>query len=174
MLELRKAHRVRMRDADLVLASAADPRFAPATAARGPAAMAADGAAADFVGSAACASCHAAASESWATSRHAHAMATLRKTGDDADPACVTCHVVGYGTGRGFAGDAATPQFAEVGCEACHGPRSVHVAIRSGPVQRREEPVSAARAVCTACHDEKHDPNFRFETHWPRIAHGVR
>jgi hypothetical protein len=175
MVSLRKAHRERMRGADLVSANAGNARFTPAALASEPLVEWPGGAAARFVGNDACASCHGAAAGVWAASSHARAMETLRKSGDDVDPACVACHVVGYGTGRGFTSEKATPHLIDVGCEACHGPRSLHVAFRSDPVRsaKEQEPIAPkGRSVCASCHDPKHDPNFQFEAHWPKIAHG--
>jgi hypothetical protein len=123
-----------------------------------------------FVGNEACATCHADASRSWTESRHAKAMSSLRATGDDADPGCTNCHVVGYGTGRGFIDDKTTPRLADVGCESCHGARGRHVdARRAGTMDTRRP--SAGESSCLRCHDGEHDPDFEFATRWPRIAH---
>jgi hypothetical protein len=179
IVALRKAHLERMRAADLVAAYAGQSRFTPHALSDEPP-PAPEGAARDrYVGSGACAECHEAESRAWTDSRHARAMHSLRATGDDADPGCVACHVVGYGTGRGFTGEKATPHLAEVGCEACHGPRGLHVdfhgdsheATKESP---RESVALKGRAACAACHDAKHDPDFEFDTYWPRIAHGSR
>jgi hypothetical protein len=173
LVQLRKAHLERLRAADLVRKGAANPRFTPYALAGEPLPPETKGD--RFVGSASCTECHEEESRSWAASRHARAMESLRATGDDADPGCVACHVVGYGTGRGFAGERATPHLAEVGCEACHGPRGLHVDRHSGRVGATEERrAPKGRTACLACHDGKHDPDFDFDTYWPRIAHGSR
>ncbi len=173
VVELRKAHLGKLRAADLVGKCAGNPRFTP-HALSGEAPPPASEEADRFAGSASCAECHEEESRSWAGSRHARAMESLRKTGDDADPGCVACHAVGYGTGKGFAGERATPHFAHVGCESCHGPRGLHVDRWSDPDRKKGESESPkGHLACLACHDGKHDPDFDFETYWPRIAHGA-
>jgi hypothetical protein len=174
MLALHKEHRERLRASNLLRDSAGNARFTPAALSGEPAARG-SAAAGDYVGNAACANCHAEAVRSWTASKHAQAMQTLRTSGDDADPGCVACHVVGYGTGRGFLTEQLTPQLADVGCEACHGPRGAHVAFRSGAARAEPEPAGPkGRLACASCHDGKHDPAFQFDSYWPRIAHGAR
>jgi hypothetical protein len=153
-----------MRAADFVAKFAGDARFAVGGASK---------TIAGFAGNEACAQCHADAARAWTSSRHAQAMASLRATGDDADPGCVKCHVVGYGTGRAFVSEKKTPQFVDVGCEACHGPRATHVeARRAGKADERSAP--AGERSCAACHDGEHSPDFDFAAAWPRIAHGAK
>jgi hypothetical protein len=161
----RMAHLAEMRAEEIVRKSATSARFAVgATTPPGDD---------RFVGNESCATCHAAAAKTWAASKHAKAMASLVATGDDVDPGCVRCHVVGYGTGRGFVDAKATSRLADVGCEACHGPREDHVAARR---DLRVDPrrASAGEGSCLGCHDSEHDPNFDFATYWPRIAHDAK
>lgn len=104
----------------------------------------------DFVGSATCGSCHPEVLAAWKATAHARATATLGKK-----PAarCLACH----GTGDAPAGRA---YFAEVGCEACHGP-GAHYAeddlMRDPPLARAlglvELGAPAVRAAtCGRCH----------------------
>jgi hypothetical protein len=127
----------------------------------------------EFAGNAACAQCHTEAARVWAESGHSHAMEKLRATGDDADPGCVKCHVVGYGRPGGFESPAKTPHLADVGCETCHGPRGEHAAAKreARPIDRKPP---AGEGSCVPCHDGEHDPDFDFETAWPRIRHGAK
>lgn len=164
IVALKKEHQDAMRAARLVEKGATDARFlvgaAPPPNVR-------------FVGAETCASCHAEAFKIWTASRHADAMTSLRKTGDDADPGCVRCHVVGYGTGRAFLGDEATSKFASVGCESCHGERGAHIAARRDLKVDERRPPDGERG-CMVCHDAEHDPTFDFAARWPRIAHGAK
>src|SRR5690606_11763284 len=51
-----------------------------------------------YVGAKRCGECHARIYEHWKTTKHAHAMETLTNTtpqGQDYNPECVKCHVVG-------------------------------------------------------------------------------
>ena len=162
--DMKIAHLQALLASDVVRAHSGDARFAvgamPANDDR-------------YAGSDACADCHAEDTRVWAASRHATAIETLRKTGDDADPDCVRCHVVGYGTGRGFAGPDAASSLGSVGCESCHGPRARHVEDRRAGRADARVPAATERS-CLPCHDGEHDPQFDYAPYWARIAHGTR
>ncbi len=103
-----------------------------------------------YASNAACAMCHEAATAQWKTTDHAEAMATLKKNKHDRDPACVGCHTTGYlqrGGTRNIG--TATDQFANVGCETCHGPSAAHVRSldKKKGTSRKVEPL-----VCLGCH----------------------
>ncbi|MBW7927866.1 MAG: hypothetical protein H3C58_07230 [Fimbriimonadaceae bacterium] len=119
-----------------------------------------------FAGSDACGICHAAAYTVWKDSQHAGALATLDKTGHDADPDCVGCHVVGLDRDAGFKSRALTPELADVGCESCHGPGAAHVA---DPGKGKMAKVGAGS--CAPCHVPDHSPGFDFAAYWERIKH---
>ena len=87
-----------------------------------------EGAGARFVGSSACARCHAAIYNDWKKTPHATALSTLREVDRDWDPQCVRCHVVGWeraGRREWSVGASAfrTPRrtafLGGVGCENC-------------------------------------------------------
>jgi hypothetical protein len=156
----RAAHLAEMRSAELVRKSSSIARFAVGTPPP----------AGDYVGNESCADCHANATKSWTASKHARAMASLVATGDDVDPGCVRCHVVAYGTGRGFVDARSTKNLADVGCEACHGPRAAHVESRRAGRADAPSP-RVGETACAACHDSEHDPNFEFASYWARIVH---
>jgi hypothetical protein len=107
-----------------------------------------------FVGSDACLPCHQEDYDIWKKSLHADAYKTLQKTGNDRDPECVGCHVVGLEHETGFAAVEKQPTMASVGCESCHGAGSKHI----------ESPYEAYRAggenSCLPCHEPKHSPIF--------------
>ena len=86
-----------------------------------------------FVGSEACAKCHADQFAKWKETPHAHAFATLeneakRPAQRQFDGECVICHTVGLGYKTGFRDDLTTPALKNVGCESCHGPGAGHAA----------------------------------------------
>ena len=79
-----------------------------------------------FVGTAACKTCHIDEWKSWKETKHAHAYHTLEVAGHETDPECLTCHTVGFGVSTGFISVEKTPHHIDVGCENCHGPGSNH------------------------------------------------
>lgn len=123
-------------------------------------------ASATFAGSQACASCHSDAFEVWKNSAHSHALATLEKEGQDRDPDCTGCHVVGLTSKGGFISRKETPKLTDVGCESCHGPGAEHVA------KPTEMPMKKVGGFsCLKCHVPDHSPGFSFQSAWPKIKH---
>ncbi|MBX7133214.1 MAG: hypothetical protein K1X67_11105 [Fimbriimonadaceae bacterium] len=123
-------------------------------------------ASAPFAGSQACASCHSDAYEVWKNSAHAHALATLEKEGQDRDPDCTGCHVVGLTSKGGFISRKETPKLTDVGCESCHGPGAEHV---EKPTEMPMKKVG--RFSCLKCHVPDHSPGFSFQAAWDKIKH---
>jgi len=119
-----------------------------------------------FSGNEKCGSCHAEAMDSWKNSAHAHALKTLEDTGDDRDPECAPCHVVGLDNRQGFRSRAETPWLTDVGCESCHGAGAEHSAkptfVKMGKVGEKS---------CLSCHTSNTSPNFNFLTYWRKIQH---
>jgi hypothetical protein len=129
---------------------------------------------AQYVGTARCTSCHYAAHEAYAASRHARAWETLTEAETSGRypwpvphyPDCVGCHSVGYGEQTGFVNPERTPDLGDVGCEACHGPASAHC---EDPLQNRLGEVGAD--TCRRCHDFEQSPDFNYAARWPKIEH---
>lgn len=114
-----------------------------------------------YTGSEACRSCHVDETVQWMGTKHAKAMSTLRRRHRHFDPACVSCHVVGYAAAARSGYQTGAPNAAEredVGCETCHGPGSAHVAARGNPQLIRGNP---GPDVCVRCHYGEHDPGFQ-------------
>jgi hypothetical protein len=149
-----------------------------------------------FAGSAACADCHQEAYDIWKETPHATALGTLEEQVPrrDADPECLSCHVVGWAPQRfepfegGFTGMATTPHLAHQGCENCHGPAAAHAAVERGDVRvsatERDKlrsdlalslatPESKEKVVanCLECHDLDNSPKFDFDEYWPAVEH---
>jgi hypothetical protein len=121
-----------------------------------------------YAGDPACGTCHRGVVEHLRASAHVHAMESLRAARASFNPECFRCHVTGYGHPGGYAG-AATPALAHVGCESCHGPGSDHVAAPG----RGYGGLPADGSACVACHTHDTSPDFRWETRWPAVAHGL-
>ncbi len=125
----------------------------------------------NYVGAAACQSCHQAAYAVWQNSAHAHAFDKLKAVNKAFDPECVNCHVVGLHQTGGFIDEVTTPHLANVQCESCHGSRRDHV---RQPVINSTTAFSAQRAteaICENCHNAQHSPKFDFKKYWPLIKH---
>lgn len=90
---------------------------------------------AKYVGSERCSGCHDHAYEVWDKSAHAHAFDSLVKARNPSlrqfDGECVACHVTGFQYQAGYYDsgnhEKHNQKLVHVGCEACHGPGSVHV-----------------------------------------------
>lgn len=118
-----------------------------------------------FAGSAACQTCHAKEYEIWRKSKHARAFPTLVAKKQEKDAECVGCHVLGWDTKGGFVSPEASPQFQNVNCENCHGPRLAHTTNPTIKVP------SDPKGVCVSCHQGPHSPGFDFAKYWKEIQH---
>jgi hypothetical protein len=122
-----------------------------------------------YVGADACEPCHSEQYESFkANSSKAHSWDSVKKmlpklTRDEARD-CYACHTTGYAKG-GFESFEKTPQLANLSCEACHGPGSLHAESADTDDIRRTPDVKS----CTACHNADRVQNFKFK---PMLYHG--
>ncbi|QQS46086.1 MAG: hypothetical protein IPM66_19550 [Acidobacteriota bacterium] len=119
-----------------------------------------------YVLSETCAKCHVSEYETWRKSLHAVAFAALETKRRVYDAACVGCHSLGFRK-EGFINIKATPQFANVQCESCHGPGAAHVADPKAGNYR----TPSKNESCLICHDRENSPDFDFDRYWPVIAH---
>ncbi|MFZ4507545.1 MAG: multiheme c-type cytochrome [Fimbriimonas sp.] len=120
----------------------------------------------DYAGSKACITCHQTTHQSWSVTDHARALRTLEDVGHDRDPDCVSCHVVGLESTKGFRDRLKTPELANVGCESCHGPGKAHTANPKQAVMGK-----VGEKSCRPCHVPDHSPGFDFLTYWRKISH---
>jgi len=109
----------------------------------------------EYVGADICMNCHREIHQAWSTSKHAKAIDSLTAAGKQADSACVGCHTTGYRAG-GFVSMVATPKFAGVQCESCHGPGAQHVSTRN-PADINRTPLTS---VCGKCHSGAAQPQL--------------
>ena len=128
---------------------------------------------APFLGSAACRTCHAAAYARWRSTGHAREFAGLLPA-DRLLSACLRCHVTGYGDRLGYQAAVETPDLANVGCEACHGPgadhgRSVHPELVPTLTGGACPPCEINR-ICRLCHTPERSPGFDLSSALTRIA----
>jgi hypothetical protein len=122
-----------------------------------------------YTGSAACGGCHASALAAWQASKHAHALTALARIGRDRTPSCVGCHITGFRQVGGPADPTAVAaRFANVGCEACHGPGGAHAAAAAEKRELRGTLPPVAEATCRGCHT--HDRSFGGDFDYARLA----
>ncbi len=117
-----------------------------------------------YLGAESCASCHQAQYAAWKATPHAKAFATLKTSGKESTPACVSCHVTGFGQPGGFQSAATTPTMTDVQCESCHGRGTEHdmfAAQHSAP----------AESVCVVCHNAAQDSTWNYAAKLPKVRH---
>jgi hypothetical protein len=134
-----------------------------------------------YVGETVCISCHAPIAAQLKGSQHHHAYASLVERKVEHNAACVKCHVVGYGTPTGWNVVENQPQLQNVQCESCHGPGSLHVALKKKQAVDKALLTAAGRnstgllpaneSTCVSCHTPDNSPHFNFTNYWAKIAH---
>lgn len=107
-----------------------------------------------YVGEKACKTCHKVEYDSWLTTKHANAWATL-KPEEQKKPECAGCHMTGK--------TASDSVIVNVSCEACHGPGSEYKSMKNMKdhalaVSTGVLPVT--EATCVQCHN-KNSPNYK-------------
>jgi hypothetical protein len=127
---------------------------------------------ATYAGTDKCLACHPGAAAAWLASAHAHSFATLIARKADADPRCVGCHTIGFGTPSGYRREFGASKLVDVGCESCHGPGSLHVREKNGDasVNFVFRPLDAGD--CRKCHQGEFSRPFDWNQFWPAIKHG--
>ncbi|MGR3219481.1 MAG: multiheme c-type cytochrome, partial [Candidatus Anammoxibacter sp.] len=118
-----------------------------------------------YTGNLICGSCHTKIFVDWKKTRHSMAYETLQKDGDQFDPECVKCHVVGFDYSTGFKSIDKTLNLKGVGCESCHGVGSIHVADTTIPYK------NDYKKECAKCHDPENSPHFEYASYWKKIKH---
>lgn len=117
-----------------------------------------------FIGSAACGECHEEQFENYHTySKKAHSWQSVKIMLSDLKPdeaeRCFDCHTTGHGKPGGFVSFAATPHMADVGCETCHGPGSLHAEEGDTQFIQRTPTIDQ----CQACHSKERVGDFNFK-----------
>jgi cytochrome c554/c'-like protein len=148
--------------------------------------------AAEYVGVNKCKMCHIKQHKAWSETPHAKAMAGLKavdaakaaematafkvelKGTAAATDGCVGCHVTGFQLAGGYpqADAAKTDLVANVTCESCHGPGSLHV---SAPMAEKKKFINKAVTanMCKQCHVPAASPDFEFAAYAKRGVHTV-
>jgi hypothetical protein len=150
-----------------------------------------DVAGAEYIGSKKCAMCHKAVATAWAETPHAKALAALQ--GADAaavaamaeklgvkvegkaaeSAACVSCHVTGFGLPGGYVATAENAALlANVTCESCHGPGSLHMKAAKADKKATIDG-AVSEKMCLQCHTKEISPEFDFETYTAKGVHKI-
>lgn len=127
-----------------------------------------------FVGSESCSACHAEDYAIWQKSGHAVAFPALQRRESDADPSCIGCHTIGFGTESGYRRAFEGKRLTQVGCESCHGPGSTHVEQRTQGKEPTFKFRPLAAADCTTCHHGEFSRPFEWDEFWKLIVHGKK
>ncbi len=114
-----------------------------------------------YIGSEICGDCHADINQLWSQTPHANAYDSLLNSGQQDLPACLQCHVVGYGKAGGFLDHELTLELSGVQCESCHGPGKHHI---DKPDDTRSIIPSPTEQDCRTCHTMSQDPHFDFQS----------
>ncbi|HLD46021.1 MAG TPA: redoxin domain-containing protein, partial [bacterium] len=123
----------------------------------------------------ACEVCHEPESVDWAVSKHARALDSLAYKSEDRNPACVSCHTLGYGDPKGYQSmtDKKTgkqmayvpPDLAGVQCESCHGIGGPHVKGAHAVT------VNEMKQKCLACHTKEWSSGFDVDKAMTQVNH---
>ena len=128
--------------------------------------------AAHYAGTPSCVSCHRVAAWIWDQTAHSRAFASLDAKMAEADPNCLGCHTVGFGTASGYQRQMQGSRLASVGCESCHGPGSLHVEQREAGKEISFKFRPLAAGDCKQCHHGEFSPPFDWDACWVKIKHG--
>jgi peroxiredoxin len=117
-----------------------------------------------YTGSDVCGICHELELDSWHYTKHAKAYDTLVTHGDERDPECVSCHVVGFGQPGGYTIEDAPVHLEDVSCESCHG--------RGGPHLSKDFVTAGDyEPVCKSCHNPTHSLGFDYDAFRKNVSH---
>ena len=116
-----------------------------------------------YVGSRACRECHGEQYASYRkNAKKAHSWESVALMAPKLKPqelkGCYHCHTTGYGKPGGFVSPQSTPHLRNLGCEACHGPGSRHVASEDPADIKGKLEI----ADCLVCHNRERVGAFRF------------
>lgn len=122
-----------------------------------------------YAGAKVCKTCHQSEYDVWKKSQHSKAYRSLSNVNKSFDPACISCHVVGYRKPGGFIASHLTKNLKNVQCESCHGAGTAHA--KSQGVMPLGNSHLSKKEVCAQCHIQKHSPSFQLNDYWLKVKH---
>ncbi len=119
-----------------------------------------------------CQVCHEKEHMQWSLTGHPYAFKSVQRKGKEDDPACVNCHVTGWGKPGGFVIDDKNDAWILEGvqCESCHGPGYEACSAFTG-IKAKKKTTEQWKVLCLSCHTEKESLNFNFSRRFPKILH---
>lgn len=112
-----------------------------------------------------CRTCHSKIYDSWANSRHAHAIQTLADR-DRMIPECLTCHSEMFR--RLQRATVANDKIGGVECATCHMQALPHGMERRSVAVKTKVDVQ----TCLVCHTKDRSPKFEQKSYYAKVAHG--
>lgn len=132
-----------------------------------------------YVGNDKCRLCHRDFFVGRKQDHHDHAMDYIKESAYADNPKCLACHATGYGVKTGFVSIAQTPRLANVQCEGCHGPGSVHLKTASmkktgGGFLAGTDSPERLKKMCKSCHTARWDRSYNdFESAYAKYKKAV-
>lgn len=122
----------------------------------------------DYVSPEFCGKCHQAQYEQWLTTKHAHAIETLKKR-NQLVKECLTCHSLEFR----MRGVFTETEKRGVECVDCHTDLTDPATARLHGLRPGERPTTKTvqGQVCVTCHDRQNSPNFNEQTYMPKVTH---
>ncbi len=142
-----------------------------------------------YLGMKKCKMCHKNQYESWAKTPHAASLKNLAAAKPEAvqkmadalgvkiegkpelAPACLSCHVTGYGLEGGYTVEKGKEDMSDaVTCEECHGPGSLHMKAKK---EDKAKTIAGqpGEAKCRTCHTKEMSPEFDFKKYSEKGVH---
>ncbi len=119
-----------------------------------------------YQGALGCKRCHEEQFTAWQATRHATAYNTLVQANADKNETCLPCHVTGYGKKSGFEQNNISLRKANVQCESCHGPGSLHISHPNNLYGKTDE------STCIKCHTGDYGKDFNYKKYLKMIGCG--
>lgn len=108
---------------------------------------------AKYVSDKKCYLCHKLQAKTHLKDAHANSFKSLKDNRQENNPKCLSCHTTGYGKPGGFVDAKSSPDMADVGCQACHGPGSAHIENGLSKEQKRKTIDLNMSNSCQNCHE---------------------
>jgi len=125
-----------------------------------------------YVGNSKCRLCHREFFIGRKHDLHDFTMQKLVKSKNEKNSRCLVCHSTGYGVDSGFVSMETTPRLANVQCEGCHGPGSLHIKLAKEKMKLRSnvgvkgflvgaDNQKRLKKMCTSCHVSEKNNSYK-------------